>query len=87
MAITKTQLKQPIDKGGLGFTQIRGSSDLIRPVGDDNTLILTSAGSHIYINGSHLINTEFMDIAFLKSYLEKVIQGKRKHDKANSGTN
>ena len=80
MAITKTQLKT------LNFTQIRGSNDLIRPVGDDNTLMLTSVGSHIYLNGSHLINTEFMDLAFLKTYLEKVIQGRRKHDK-NSGTN
>ena len=73
MAITKKQLTT------IGFTQIRDSSDLIRPVGDD--LMLTATGSHIYLNGMHLINTEFMELAFLKSYLEKAIQGKRKHDK------
>ncbi len=75
MAIAKTQLKT------IKFTQIRGSGDLIRPVGDD--MMLTSNGSHIYLNGMHLINTEFMDLKFLKDYLEKVIQGKRKHDKHN----
>lgn len=73
MAITKTQLKT------IGFTQIRDSSDLIRPVGDD--IMLTAASSHVYLNGMHLINTEFMELDFLKTYLEKVIQGKRKHDK------
>lgn len=73
MAITKTQLKT------IKFTQIRDSSDLIRPVGND--LMLTATGSHIYLNGMHLINTEFMDLKWLDSYLEKVIQGKRKHDK------
>tara|TARA_R100000541_G_C1852900_1_gene77922 strand:+ start:334 stop:579 length:246 start_codon:yes stop_codon:yes gene_type:complete len=73
MAITKTQLKT------IKFTQIRDSSDLIRPVGDD--LMLTATGSHIYLNGMHLINTEFMDLKWLDGYLEKVIQGKRKHDK------
>ena len=76
MAITKTQLKT------IGFSQIRESHDLIRPVGND--LMLTSVGSHIYLNGMHLINTEFMELSFLKDYLEKVIQGKRKHDK-NTG--
>jgi len=73
MAITKTQLVT------IGFTQLRNSSDLIRPVGDD--IILTSNGSHMYLNGIHLVNTEFITLAFLKEYLEKVIQGKRKHDK------
>jgi hypothetical protein len=76
MAITKTQLKT------IGFTQIRNSGDLIRPVGND--LMLTAAGSHIYLNGMHLINTEFMELEFLKNYLEKVIQGKKKYDKHNS---
>ena len=66
MAITKTQLKT------IGFTQIRESSDLIRPVGND--IMLTAAGSHVYLNGMHLINTEFMELDFLKTYLEKVIQ-------------
>lgn len=78
MAITKTQLKT------IGFTQIRESSDLIRPVGND--IMLTAAGSHVYLNGMHLINTEFMELDFLKTYLEKVIQGKRKYDKHKGKT-
>lgn len=73
MAITKTQLRT------IGFTPIKDSSDLIRPVGND--IMLTASGSHVYLNGMHLINTEFMELDFLKTYLEKVIQGKRKHDK------
>jgi hypothetical protein len=79
MAITKTQLKT------IKFTQIRGSGDLIRPVGDD--LMLTATGSHIYLNGMHLINTEFMDLKWLDTYLEKVIQGKRRHDNSDKAKN
>ena len=75
MAITDTQLKT------LKFTSLRGSKDLIRPVGDD--IILTAQKSHIYLNGSHLINTEFIDVKFLEKYLEKVIQAKRKTDNAS----
>jgi hypothetical protein len=73
MAITKQQLQT------LLFTPIKNSSDLIRPVGND--IILTASGSHIYLNGMHLINTEFIPLDFFKQYIEMVIQGKRKHSK------
>ena len=73
MAITKTQLQT------IKFTQVRGTQELIRAVGND--LILTASGSHIYINGSHLINTEFIDLDFFSKYIEKVIQGKKKFNK------
>ena len=73
MAITKKQLQTVM------FTPVRGRQELIRPVGND--LILTASGSHIYINGSHLINTEFIDLDFFKKYIEKVIQGKKKFNK------
>lgn len=73
MAITKQQLQT------LLFTPIKNSNDLIRPVGND--IILTASGSHIYLNGMHLINTEFIPLDFFKQYIEMVIQGKRKHSK------
>lgn len=77
MAITKEQLKK------IKFVQLKGKAELIRPVGDD--IIFTAAGSHIYINGMHLINTEFIDLDFFKKYIEKVIHGKKKHNKATHG--
>ncbi len=73
MAIPKEQLKT------IGFFQVKDKNELIRPVGDD--IIFTAAGSHIYFNGMHLINTEFIDLAFFKTYIEKVIEGKRKHNR------
>ncbi len=73
MAITNKQL------GSIGFVTLRESKNMIRPVGDD--LILTASQAHIYLNGAQLINIEFIDLAFLKTYLEKVIQAKRKADK------
>jgi len=70
MAITNKQL------GTIGFTLLKESKNMIRPVGDD--LILTASQAHIYMNGAHLINMEFIDLGFLKKYIEKVIQAKRK---------
>lgn len=70
MAVTYTTLKT------LGFIQIKGQKELIRPVGDD--CMLVASGSDIYRNGIHLINTEFIDIEGLKKYLEKAIQSKRR---------
>jgi hypothetical protein len=75
MAITNTQLKT------IGFTQVRNSDSLIRAVGDD--LIITASAAHLYLNGVHLINTEFMSLDFVKKYIEDVIQGKRKFDRNN----
>ena len=74
MAITNKQL------GTIGFTMIKGSKNMIRPVGDD--LMLTASKAHIYLNGSHLINTEYIELDFLKEYIEKVIQAKRKAQNA-----
>lgn len=70
MAVTYTTLKT------LGFVQIKDQKELIRPVGD-NCMLLAS-GNNIYMNGVHLINTEFIDIDNLKKYLEKAIQAKRR---------
>lgn len=78
MAITKQHLQT------LKFTPIMGSSDLIRPV--DNDIIFTASGSHIYLNGMHLINTEFIDLEFFKKYLDRVIEGKKKFNKQHYGT-
>ena len=72
MAITNKQL------GSIGFTMIKGSKNMIRAVGND--LMLTSSQAHLYLNGAHLINMEFIDLAFLGKYIEKVIQAKRKTD-------
>ena len=69
MAITHDQLRD------LKFTKLKGINDFIRPVGHD--IILTASKSHIYLNGQHLINTEFIDFKFLTKYLERVIQAKR----------
>ena len=77
MAITKEQLKT------INFFQVKGKAELIRPVGDD--IIFTAAGSHIYINGMHLINTEFIDLEFFKKYMERVIHGKKKQNKQEYG--
>ena len=72
MAITNKQL------ASIGFTMIKGSKNMIRPVGND--LMLTASQAHIYLNGSQLINMEFIDLAFLSKYIEKVIHAKRKAD-------
>ncbi len=77
MAITKEQLKK------INFVQLKGKAELIRPVGDD--IIFTAAGSHIYINGMHLINTEFIDLDYFKLYIERVIHGKKKQNKQQYG--
>ena len=76
MAITHDQLRN------LKFTKLKGINDFIRPVGHD--IILTASKSHIYLNGQHLINTEFIDFKFLSKYLERVIQAKRtaEHEKS-----
>ena len=74
MAITHAQLES------LKFTRVKGTTDMIRPVGDD--LILTASKAHIYMNGKHLINIEFINVKFLESYIEKVIQAKRKSQNA-----
>jgi len=71
MAITNKLLA---DK--LKFTLIRGEKNMVRPVGDD--IIFTASKGHIYLNGMHLINTEFIDIDFLAKYIEKVIHAKKK---------
>ena len=73
MAITNKQLA---DK--LKFTQLKESKDMIRPVGDD--IVFTAHKAHIYLNGMHLINIDFIDIDFLFQYIEKVIHAKRKVD-------
>jgi hypothetical protein len=72
MAITNKQL------ASIGFTMIKGNKTMVRPVGDD--IILTASQAHLYLNGAHLINMEFIDLAFLTKYIEKVIQAKRKAD-------
>ena len=72
MAITNKQLSS------IGFTVIKGSKNMIRPVGND--LMLTASQAHLYLNGAQLINMEFIDLAFLSKYIEKVIQAKRKTD-------
>lgn len=77
MAITNKQL------GTIGFTLLKGSKNMIRPVGDD--IILTASQAHIYLNGAQLINMEFIELAFLKKYLEKVIQAKRKAQNGGAG--
>ena len=74
MAITNDQLKK------IKFVQLRGQKDLIRAVGDD--IILTASKGHIYLNGMHMINIEFIEVDFLTKYIEKVIQSKRKADNA-----
>lgn len=74
MAITNKQLES------LKFTRLKGQEQMIRAVGDD--LILTATKAHIYLNGQHLINTEFIELKFLKQYIEKVIQAKRKTQNA-----
>ena len=70
MAITNKQL------GTIGFTTIKGSKNMIRPVGND--IMLTASQAHMYMNGAQLINMEFIELDFLKKYIEKVIQAKRK---------
>jgi hypothetical protein len=70
MAVTYTTLKT------LGFIQIKGQKELVRPVGDNCMLLAT--GNNIYMNGVHLINTEYIDIESLKKYLEKAVQAKRR---------
>ena len=72
MAITNKQL------ASIGFTIIKGSKNMIRPVGND--LMLTASQAHLYLNGAQLINMEFIDLAFLSKYIEKVIHAKRKTD-------
>tara|TARA_R110000764_G_scaffold230818_1_gene322166 strand:- start:1913 stop:2140 length:228 start_codon:yes stop_codon:yes gene_type:complete len=72
MAITNKQLSS------IGFTMLKGSKNMIRAVGND--LMLTASQAHMYLNGAHLINMEFIDLAFLGKYIEKVIQAKRKTD-------
>ena len=74
MAITNDQLEQ------LKFIKVKGSKNYIRAVGDD--IILTASQAHIYLNGMHMINIEFIDMKFLELYIEKVIQSKRKSDNA-----
>jgi len=69
MAITNKQL------GTIGFTKIKDSKSMIRPVGDD--LMLSASKTGIYLNGVHMINTEYIELDFLKKYIEKVIQAKR----------
>ena len=69
MAITNKQL------GTIGFTKVKDSKVMIRPVGDD--IMLTASKSGLYLNGIHIINTEFIELDFLKKYIEKVIQSKR----------
>jgi len=75
MAITDKQLKE------IGFTALRDSKDLIKPVGQD--LILTVRSPHIYLNGMYLINIECIDKDFLNTYLDKVIQSKRRKERGN----
>lgn len=76
MAVTDKQLKD------LKFTPLKGTNNLVRPVGND--IIFTATKGHIYLNGSHLINTEFIDFKFLGQYIEKVIHAKRKTNNANN---
>jgi len=71
MAITNKQLA---DK--LKFVMLRDSKNMIKPVGDD--IIFTASKGHIYLNGMHLINTEFIDVKFLGDYLSRVINAKKK---------
>ena len=72
MAITNKQLVS------IGFTMMRNNKNMLRPVGDD--IILTASQAHLFLNGAHLINMEFIDLAFLTKYIEKVIHAKRKSD-------
>ena len=76
MSITNKQL------ASIGFTIIKDSKNMIRPVGND--LMLTASQAHIYLNGAPLINTEYIELDFLKKYIEKVIQAKRRKENAES---